>query len=59
LLSEMDWLLRANMGAKVSITRDSCPYAMGTKATGRTITRRYATGAWFDPERPQEKEGGG
>jgi hypothetical protein len=59
LLSEIDQLLKANIGAKVGVARDSCPYVIGTKAIGRTITCRYTTGAWSDLQRPQEGEEGG
>jgi len=59
LFNKVNWLLEANIGAKISIVRDSCSYTIGTKATGRTTTCKYTTRAWSDPERlPEgEKEG--
>ena len=58
MFKEVDRLPEANIGAKISIARDSCSYAMGTKATGRTTTRKYTTRAWSDPERLPEGEKG-
>ena len=59
MLSEVDRLPEANIGAKISIAKDSCSYTIGTKATGRTTTYKYTTRAWSDPERLPEREEGG
>jgi hypothetical protein len=51
LLNKIDWLLGTYIRAKVRAIEDSCSYIIRTEATGRSITYRYATEGWPDPQR--------